>query len=534
MDLACGVGKLASSRVYDEYRAELQSYREKARLYGGKEAIEKLHSEGRMTARERLEALLDAGSFVELDAFMTHRFTDFGMDKRKGLGDGVIAGYGLIDGRPVFVYAEDSTFMGGSLGEAHLQKMGKTLDLALKMGVPFVGLNDSGGARIQEGAVSLSTLGELFARNVAASGVIPQVTAVMGPCAGGAVYSPALEDFVIMVDKTSYMFITGPRVVKTVTGEEVSNDSLGGARVQNTKSGVAHFLASDEREGVDLIRKLLSYLPANNLEDPPTSKTSDPPDRIDEDLNALIPTDPGKSYNMLELINRAFDKGTFFEVHRLFAPNAVVGFARLAGMPVGIVANQPAVMAGVLDVNSADKIARFIRFCDCFNLPIITFVDVPGYLPGVAQEHGGIIRHGAKVIYAYSEAEVPKVTVVARKAYGGAYIGMCSKSLGGDVVFAYPSAEIAVMGPEGAVEIIYHRELEKAPAEKRQELAAQLAEEYRRKFANPYEAAARGYVNAVIEPKETRPELIKALKMLSLGKRVPKPPPPKKHGNMPV
>jgi len=487
-----------------------------------------------MTARERLEALLDKGSFVELDAFMTHRFTDFDMDKRKGLGDGVIAGYGLIDGRPVCVYAEDSTFMGGSLGEAHLQKMNKTLDLALKMGVPFVGLNDSGGARIQEGAVSLSTLGELFAKNVEASGVVPQVTAVMGPCAGGAVYSPALEDFVIMVDKTSYMFITGPRVVKTVTGEEVSNDSLGGARVQNMQSGVAHFLASDEREGLGIVKRILSYLPANNMEDPPTLRTEDPPDRVDEELNALIPIDPSKSYNILDVINRVFDLGSFFEVHRLFASNAVVGFARLAGMPVGIVANQPAVMAGVLDINSADKIARFIRFCDCFNLPIITFVDVPGYLPGVTQEHGGIIRHGAKVIYAYSEAEVPKITIVVRKAYGGAYIGMCSKSLGGDVVLAYPTAEIAVMGPEGAVEIIYRRELEKAPPEKRQEVAAQLAEEYRRKFATPYEAAARGYVNAVIEPKETRPELVKALKMLSLGKRVPKPPPPKKHGNMPV
>ncbi len=487
-----------------------------------------------MTARERLETLLDAGSFVELDSFMMHRFTEFGMDKRKGLGDGVIAGYGLIDGRPVCVYAEDSTFMGGSLGEAHLQKMNRTLDLALKMGVPLVGLNDSGGARIQEGAVSLSTLGEVFAKNVAASGVIPQITAVMGPCAGGAVYSPALEDFIVMVDKTSYMFITGPRVVKTVTGEEVSNDSLGGARVQNTTSGVAHFFAPDEREALGLIKRLLSYLPPNNMEDPPRSKIEDPADRIDEGLNSVVPTEPSKSYNMLELINRVFDKASFFEVHQLFAQNAVVGFARLAGMPVGIVANQPAVMAGVLDINSADKIARFVRFCDCFNLPIVTFVDVPGFLPGTRQEHGGIIRHGAKVIYAYSEADSPKVTVIVRKAYGGAYIGMCSKSLGADVVFAYPTAEVAVMGPEGAVEIIYNRELQSAPPEKRKETAAQLADEYRRKFANPYEAAARGYVSAVIEPKETRPELYKALKMLCLGKRVPKPAPAKKHGNIPL
>jgi len=456
------------------------------------------------------------------------------MDKRKGLGDGVIAGYGLIDGRPICVYAEDSTFMGGSLGEAHLQKMNRTLDLALKMGVPLVGLNDSGGARIQEGAVSLSTLGEVFAKNVAASGVIPQITAVMGPCAGGAVYSPALEDFIVMVDKTSYMFITGPRVVKTVTGEEVSNDSLGGARVQNTTSGVAHFFAPDEREALGLIRRLLSYLPPNNMEDPPRSKIEDPADRIDEGLNSVVPTDPSKSYNILELINRIFDEGSFFEVHQLFAQNAVVGFARLVGMPVGIVANQPAVMAGVLDINSADKIARFVRFCDCFNLPIVTFVDVPGFLPGTKQEHGGIIRHGAKVIYAYSEAEAPKVTVIVRKAYGGAYIGMCSKSLGADVVFAYPTAEIAVMGPEGAVEIVYNRELQSAPPEKRKEMAAQLADEYRRKFANPYEAAARGYVSAVIEPKETRLELYKALKMLCLGKRVPKPAPPKKHGNIPL
>jgi acetyl-CoA carboxylase carboxyltransferase component len=523
-----------ASRSYEDYRAELESQRERAKLFGGKEAIEKIHSDGRLTARERLDGLLDPGSFVELDAFMTHRFTDFGMDKRKGLGDGVIAGYGLIAGRPVCVYSEDATFMGGSLGEAHLQKMSKTLDLALKLGVPFVGINDSGGARIQEGAVSLSTLGELFARNVAASGVIPQITAVMGPCAGGAVYSPALEDFVIMVDKTSYMFITGPRVIKTVTGEEVSTESLGGARAQNTKSGVAHFLASTEKEGLGLIRTLLSYLPQNNLDDPPILKIDDPPDRMDEELNNVIPTDPSKSYNILDVINRVFDKGSFFEIHRLFAPNAVVGFARLAGMPIGIIANQPAVMAGVLDINSADKIARFVRFCDCFSLPIITFVDVPGYLPGVKEEHGGIIRHGAKVIYAYSEAEAPKVTIVVRKAYGGAYIGMCSKSLGGDVVFAYPTAEIAVMGPEGAVEIIYHRELEKAAPEERAKLAAQLADEYRRKFANPYEAAARGYVNAVIEPKETRPELVKALKMLSLGKKVPKPAPPKKHGNIPL
>ncbi len=525
---------MASSRPYEDYLAELQSFREKARLFGGKEAIQKLHQEGRMTARERLDALVDPGSFVELDAFVTHRFTEFGMDKRKGLGDGVIAGYALVNGRPVCAYAEDSTFMGGSLGEAHLQKMGKTLDLALKMGVPFIGLNDSGGARIQEGAISLSTLGELFVRNVIASGVVPQITAIMGPCAGGAVYSPALEDLVVMVDKTSYMFITGPRVVKTVTGEDVSTDSLGGARVQNTKSGAAHFFASDEREAVDLIKRLLSYLPQNNMEDPPCSRTDDPPDRIDENLNALIPTDPSKSYNILDLINRVFDLRSFFEVHQMFAANAVVGFARLDGMPIGLVANQPAVMAGVMDINSSDKIARFVRFCDCFNIPLATFVDVPGYMPGVNQEHNGIIRHGAKVIYAYSEAQVPKVTVVVRKAYGGAYIAMCSKSLGADVVFAYPTAEIAVMGPEGAVEIVYHRELEKASTETRKDLAAQLADEYRRKFANPYEAAARGYVNAVIEPRETRPELFKAFKMLSLGKKVPKPPPAKRHGNIPL
>jgi acetyl-CoA carboxylase carboxyltransferase component len=522
------------SRTWNEYRDELQSFREKAKLYGGKDAVDKIHSEGRMTARERIETLVDQGSFVELDAFMTHRFTDFGMDKRRGLGDGVIAGCALVDGRPICVYAEDSTFMGGSLGEAHLQKMSRTLDLSLKMGVPFIGLNDSGGARIQEGAVSLSTLGELFAKNVGASGVVPQITAIMGPCAGGAVYSPALEDFVVMVDKTSYMFITGPRVVKTVTGEDVSTESLGGARIQNTNSGVAHLLASDEKEALELIRTLLGYLPANNMEDPPTAKTNDPPDRLDEELNALIPADPSKSYNILDLIVRVFDRESFLQVHSLFARNAVVGFARLAGMPVGVVANQPAVMAGVLDINSADKIARFVRFCDCFNIPVVTFVDVPGYLPGVAQEHGGIIRHGAKVIYAYSEAEVPKVTVVARKAYGGAYIAMCSKSLGSDVVFAYPTAEIAVMGPEGAVEIVYHRELASAGPEKKQEIAAQLADQYRRKFATPYEAAARGYVNAVIEPRETRPELVKALKMLSLGKKTPKPPPAKKHGNIPL
>lgn len=518
----------------DELAAELARMREQARLGGGLEAIKKHHQAGKLTAHERLERLLDPHTFVELDPFMTHRFTEFDMDKRRALGDGVVTGFGKIDGRDVAVYAQDGTFLGGSLGEAHLQKISQTVDLAMKMGIPLVGLNDSGGARIQEGVTSLHTLGELFVRNVLASGVVPQIIAIMGPCAGGAVYSPALGDFVIMVEQTSYMFITGPRVVQTVTHEEISSEALGGARAQSEVSGVAHFSAKDEAECFTLIKHLLSYLPANSLEDPPVVPTTDNPERVDEELNRLVPADPRATYNMHSVIERVFDYGSFLEVQKLFATNVIIGFARLMGQPVGVVANQPQSLAGTLDIDSSDKIARFVRFCDCFNIPLVTFVDVPGYLPGVRQEHGGVIRHGAKVIYAYSEATVPKITIVVRKAYGGAYIAMCSKSLGADIVYAYPTAEIAVMGAEGAVEIMFRRELEQAPPEKQAELAAKMTEEYRSKFANPYVAAARGYVNAVIEPKDTRPNLVKVLSMLNKGKRVLRPDVPKKHDNMPV
>lgn len=518
----------------DELISELHNMRARVMLGGGEKAIEKQHEAGKLTARERLDLLLDKGSFMELDAFVLHRFTDFGMDKKKVLGDGVVTGFGRIDGRLVAVYAQDATFMGGSLGEAHLNKISRLFDMAMKVGVPVIGLNDSGGARIQEGATSLHALGELFVRNVRASGVIPQIIAIMGPCAGGAVYQPALGDFIVMVRKTSYMFITGPRVVKAVMGEEVSFDELGGADIHNTVSGVADFAASSEEEAIKIIKKLLSYLPSNSLEDPPVVRTGDDPNRVDESLNRIVPTDPRKSYDIKEVIKRIFDLGSFFEVKKNFAPNAVVGFARLDGHTVGVIANQPAALAGTLDIDSSDKISRFIRFCDCFNIPIVTFVDVPGYLPGTRQEHGGVIRHGAKVIYAYVEASVPKITIVVRKAYGGAYIAMCSKSLGADVVFAYPTAEIAVMGPEGAVEIIYRKELEGLSTEEREKRVSELVSEYRIKFANPYAAAAYGYINQVIEPKETRPTLVNALRILLRGKRSLAPKLPKKHGNIPL
>ncbi|MEM0079791.1 MAG: acyl-CoA carboxylase subunit beta [Nitrososphaerota archaeon] len=518
----------------EELIRELEEMRKKALLGGGLEAIEKQHQAGKLTARERIELLLDKDSFVELDAFMVHRATEFGMDKRKVLGDGIITGLGRIDGRLVAVYAQDATFMGGSIGEVHANKISRILDRAMELGVPIIGLNDSGGARIQEGVASLHAIGEYFARNVRASGVIPQIIVIMGPCAGGAVYSSALGDFIIMVEKTSYMFITGPRVVKAVMGEDVSFEELGGAEVHAKLSGVADFTAPNDVEALNLVKRLLSYLPSNCLEDPPFIDTGDPPDRVNEELNYMIPDDPRKSYDIRNIINVVFDKGSFLEVKKDFAPNAVVGFARLAGFTVGVVANQPAVLAGVLDIDSSDKIARFVRFCDCFNIPIITFVDVPGYLPGTKQEHGGIIRHGAKIIYAYSEATVPKISIIVRKAYGGAYIAMCSKSLGADVVFAYPTAEIAVMGPEGAVEVIYRKEIESAEPSKREEIISQLIREYRAKFANPYVAAGLGYINAVIEPKETRPILAKTLKMYMKGKRSLLSRLPRKHGNIPL
>ncbi len=518
----------------DELVSELNQMYSKAYEGGGKDAIEKQHQAGKLTARERINLLVDEGSFVELDTFMVSRATEFGMDKRKYLGDGIVTGLGRVNGRLVAVYAQDATVMGGSIGEVHANKISRIYDKAMELGIPVIGLNDSGGARIQEGVASLHAIGEYFSRNVRASGVIPQIIAIMGPCAGGAVYSPALGDFIIMVEKTSYMFITGPRVVKAVMGEDVSFEELGGADVHTKISGVADFSASSDLEAIELIKKLLSYLPSNSLEDPPIIRTGDDPERIDEELNNIIPSDPRKSYDIRDVINRIVDVGSFFEVKKDFAPNAVVGFARLDGYPVGIVANQPAVLAGVLDIDSSDKIARFVRFCDCFNIPLITFVDVPGYLPGTKQEHGGIIRHGAKVIYAYVEASVPKISIIVRKAYGGAYIAMCSKSLGADIVYAYPTAEIAVMGPEGAVEIVYRKELESLEPEKREEYFSQLVYEYRSKFANPYVAASLGYINSVIEPKETRPILIKSLKILLKGKRSLTAKLPRKHGNIPL
>jgi len=500
-----------------------------ARQGGGPERIERQHARGKMTARERLEALLDPGSFFELDGFVTHRATEFGLDRKRPLGDGVVTGWGEIDGRLVYVFAQDFTVLGGSVGEAHGHKICKVLDLALENGAPVIGLNDSGGARIQEGVDALAAYGEIFYRNVLASGVIPQVSVIMGPCAGGAVYSPALTDFTVMVEGTARMFITGPDVVRAVTHEEVTPDQLGGAGVHHRTSGVAHFVAPDDAGALALVRRLLSYLPANNAEDPPYLPSTDPPDRADPELDRLVPEDPAQGYDMREVIRRVVDDGEFLEVQAAFAPNLVVGLARLAGHVVGLVAQQPAVLAGVLDIDASDKGARFIRFCDCFNIPLVTFTDTPGFLPGVAQEHGGIIRHGAKMIYAYAEASVPKVSIVTRKAYGGAYIVMSSKHLRGDVCLAWPGAEIAVMGPEGAVNVVFRRKL--AAAEEPEEERARLVREYRERFANPYVAAARGYLDGVIRPSQTRPVLVRALRMLR-DKRVHRP--PRKHGNIPL
>jgi len=507
----------------------LQELRGKSKLGGGEKRIEGQHAKGKLTARERLDMLLDEGSFRELDAFVTHRATGFGMEEKKFLGDGVVTGYGTIDGRPVCVFAQDFTVMGGSLGEAHAAKICKVLDMALKDGVPVIGINDSGGARIQEGVAALGGYADIFLRNSLASGVIPQISVIMGPCAGGAVYSPALTDFVIMVEGTSYMFITGPQVVKAVTREEVTFEELGGAMVHNAKSGVAHFAAAAEKEAIVILKKLLSFLPQNNVDDPPFVLTDDDPQRMDEALDTIVPESPTKPYDMKEVIRRVVDDGDFLEVHKHFASNIVVGFAHLGGYSIGIVASQPRVLAGVLDIDASDKATRFVRFCDCFNIPLVTLVDVPGYMPGLAQEHGGIIRHGAKLIYAYCEATVPKLTVITRKAYGGAYCVMSSKHIRGDVNYAWPTAEIAVMGPQGAVNIIFRKEIEgaKDPEAKRTE----LVRDYREKFANPYIAASLGYIDEVIEPHETRPRLIKALKMLR-NKQDSNP--PKKHGNMPV
>lgn len=507
----------------------LRELKAQAMLGGGPERVEAQHKKGRLTARERLELLLDKGSFREIDMFVTHRTNNFGLDKHRYLGDGVVTGWGTIDGRLVYVFAQDFTVLGGSLGEAHARKIVKILDLALKNGAPVIGLNDSGGARIQEGVLSLGGYADIFLRNVMASGVVPQISVIMGPCAGGAVYSPALTDFIFMVRRSSYMFVTGPQVVKAVTHEEVTFEELGGADVHAEKSGVAHVVADSEADVLYLVRRLLSYLPQNNLEDPPYVDTGDDPLRMDEELDHIVPEDPSKPYDIREVIRRVVDNGEFFEIHERFAPNIVVGFARLGGHSVGIVANQPAVLAGVLDIHASEKAARFVRFCDAFNIPIVTFVDVPGFMPGTVQEHGGIIRAGAKLLYAYCEATVPKLTVVTRKAYGGAYDVMSSKHIRGDYNVAWPSAEIAVMGPDGAVNIIFRRELEQAedPVQRK----AELVEEYRRTFANPYVAASYGYLDDVIEPRETRPRLINALEMLQ-NKRDTNP--PKKHGNIPL
>ncbi len=515
-------------QTVEEKVRKLEELREKSKLGGGKRRIEDQHRKGKLTARERLERLLDRDSFVELDPFVLHRCTEFGVGEKKSLGDGVVTGYGTIDGRLVYVFAQDFTFLGGSLGDMHGKKICKVMDMAMKVGAPIIGLNDSGGARIQEGVDSLASYGDVFYRNVVASGVVPQISVIMGPCAGGAVYSPALADFIFMVEKTSSMFITGPRVIKEVTREEVSPARLGGPEAHSKLSGVAHFVATNDEECLQMVRKLLSYLPLSNQEDPPIDDTGDPPDRMDKDLMDVVPANPRKVYDIHDIINRVVDKGTFFEIQREFAKNAIIGLARLNGRSIGVVANQPRAYAGCLDVNSSDKISRFIRFCDAFNIPLVTFQDIPGYLPGVKQEHGGIIRHGAKVIYAYSEATVPKITVLMRKSYGGAYVAMGSKHLGTDLVFALPTAEIAVMGPEGAVGILFRSKLnEEAKAKE------DLVTDYRAKFANPYVAASRGYVDDVIKPSEMRPRLISALEML-LTKRKDQFLLQRKHGNIPV
>ena len=508
---------------------KLQEMREQARLGGGQDRIERQHQQGKMTARERVEALLDAGSFRELDMFVTHRSTGFGVEERKALGDSVVTGWGTINGRPVYVFSQDFTVFGGSLSEVHAEKVCKVMDLALKNGAPVIGLNDSGGARIQEGVVSLAGYAHIFLRNVLASGVIPQISAIMGPCAGGAVYSPAMTDFILMTKETSHMFITGPEVIKEVTREEVTFEELGGAMAHASKSGVAHFAAEDEEHCLQLIRELLGFIPQNNMEDPPVVPTGDPPDRLVDSLDAVVPENPNRPYDVKDVIRAVADDGQFLEVHEHWSQNIVVGFARFGGRSVGVVANQPAVLAGVLDIGASRKGARFVRFCDAFNIPLVTFVDVPGFLPGVDQEHNGIILNGAKLLWAFCEATVPKITIITRKGYGGAYDVMSSKHIRGDVSYAWPTSEIAVMGPEGAVSIIFRKEI--AAADDPQAERERLVKEYREQFANPYVAAGRGYVDDVIEPSQTRARIIEALKMLE-NKRDANP--PKKHGNIPL
>jgi len=517
----------------EEKRERLRALRDEALHAGSQKAVERQHAKGKLTARERLDLLLDPGSFVELDMFTRHRAHGFGLEDNRPWGDGVVTGHGTIDGRRVYVFSQDFTVFGGSLGEVFAEKIGKVMDLALRMGCPMIGINDSGGARIQEGVVSLAGYADIFHRNVQASGVIPQISVVMGPCAGGAVYSPAITDFVFMVRETSHMFITGPEVIKTVTGEDVSMEELGGAASHATRSGVAHFAAADEPECLELVRELLSFVPANNLESPPYQEPEDDPERQAPELATIIPDSPTKPYDMKAVVRHVVDDGDFFEVAPLYAQNVVVGFARLNGHAVGVVGNQPRSLAGVLDIDASIKAARFVRFCDAFNLPLVTLVDVPGFLPGTSQEYGGIILHGAKLLYAFAEATVPKLTVITRKAYGGAYDVMSSKHIGADFNAAWPTAEVAVMGPDGAVSIVFRRELE-AATKNGDDAAArrgELVEEYKERFANPYIAAERGYVDAVIEPEETRPWLIRALEA-SLTKRERRP--PRKHGNIPL
>ena len=508
---------------------DLRNRKAKIEEGGGAKKIATQHERGKLTARERINLLFDEGSFVELDAFVKHRCVNFGMDKVDSPGEGVVTGYGLVDGRPVYAYAQDFTVVGGSLGEMHAKKICKVQDLALKMGAPIVGMNDSGGARIQEGVDALSGYGDIFYRNTIASGVVPQISAIMGPCAGGAVYSPALTDFIFMVDKTSQMFITGPQVIKTVTGEEVSAEALGGAMTHNKISGVAHFVTANDESCIEEIRRLLSFLPSNNMETAPQFYLEDDMNKIIPELDEIVPDNPNKPYDMKAIITAIADDNDFFEVQPYYAQNMITGFVRMNGQSVGIIANQPKVLAGCLDINASDKAGRFIRTCDCFNIPILTLVDVPGFLPGASQEYGGIIRHGAKMLYAYSEATVPLITLIVRKAYGGAYLAMSSKHLGADMVLAWPTAEIAVMGPEGAANIIFKNEI--ADSEDPQSTRTQKIEEYKGEFATPYKAAERGFVDDVIEPSATRPRIIDALNMLA-SKREQRP--AKKHGNLPV
>ncbi|TVR41610.1 MAG: acyl-CoA carboxylase subunit beta [Bacteroidia bacterium] len=518
--------------AFEDKIKELLQKRELAKLGGGQKRIDTQHQKGKLTARERIELLLDDGSFEEFDMFVTHRCTEFGLENQHFYSDGVVTGYGTIDGRVVYVFAQDFTVFGGSLSLAYAEKICKVMDKALKMGAPVIGLNDSGGARIQEGVNSLAGYAEIFQRNIMASGVIPQISAIFGPCAGGAVYSPALTDFIIMNKENSYMFVTGPKVVKTVTGEEVTDQELGGAMTHGSKSGVSHFIADDEREGILMIRKLISFLPQNNLEDPPMEPCDDPIDRLEDELNTIIPENPNKPYNVKDVIYSIVDYSEFMEVQRTYAMNIVTGFARFNGIPVGIVANQPNYLAGVLDINASRKAARFVRFCDAFNIPLVTLVDVPGFLPGTSQEYGGIIIHGAKLLFAYGEATVPKVTVILRKAYGGAYCVMSSKHLRGDINYAWPMAEIAVMGPKGAIEVLKNKEIKQIEnPEEKAGFIAKHEEDYVKKFATPYNAAKYGYIDDVIEPRNTRFRVIRALQSLATKKDVN---PPKKHTNIPL